>query len=114
MSRRAFLIGLAVIGLLIFSLYRAKYGARESAEEIAEVEVQIADAIEERKVLLGELSHLSRQEWIEEFARNELGMVPARAEQFIRTDDLDRVIGPPTISEETGVARRDREVASNE
>ncbi|RIJ15912.1 cell division protein FtsL [Henriciella mobilis] len=94
MSRRAFLIGLAVIGLLIFSLYRAKYGARESAEEIAAVEAEIADAIEERKVLLGELSHLSRQEWIEEFARNELGMVPARAEQFVRADDLDRVIGP--------------------
>lgn len=94
MSRRAFLIGLAVIGLLIFSLYRAKYGARESAEEIAAVEADIADAIEERKVLLGELSHLSRQEWIEEFARNELGMVPARAEQFVRADDLDRVVGP--------------------
>ena len=102
MSRRAFLIGLAVIGLLIFSLYRAKYGARESAEEIAAVEAEIADAIEERKVLLGELSHLSRQEWIEEFARNELGMVPARAEQFVRADDLDRVIGP---AETTRVAR---------
>lgn len=94
MSRRAFIFGLAVIALLIFSLYRAKYGARESAEEIAEVEAQIADAIEERKVLLGELSHLSRQEWIEEYARNELGMVPARAEQFVRPGDLDQVLGP--------------------
>jgi cell division protein FtsL len=103
MSRRAFLIGLAVIGLLIFSLYRAKYGARESAEEVAAVEAQIADAIEERKVLLGELSHLSRQEWIEEFARNELGMVPARAEQFVRADDLDRMIGPAEqVAEEAG------------
>lgn len=94
MSRRAFLVGLAIIGLLIFSLYRAKYGARESAEEIAAVEVEIEEAIRERKVLLGELSHLSRQEWIEEFARNELGMVPARAEQFVRPEDLDAVIGP--------------------
>lgn len=94
MSRRAFLVGLAVIALLIFSLYRAKYGARESAEEIVKVEAQIADAIEERKVLLGELSHLSRQEWIEEFARNELGMVPARAEQFVRAGNLDRVLEP--------------------
>ena len=95
MSRRAFLIGLAVIGLLVFSLYRAKYGARESAEEIAIVENRIEEAIEERKVLLGELSHLSRQEWVEEFARNELGMEPARAEQFIRADELDERLGPP-------------------
>ena len=94
MSRRAFLVGLAVIGLLIFSLYRAKYGARESAEEVAQVEAEIAEAIEERKVLLGELSHLSRQEWLEEFARKELGMVPARAEQFVRADSLDTVIAP--------------------
>lgn len=103
MSRRAFIIGLAVIGLLIFSLYRAKYGARESAEEIAEVEAQIADAIEERKVLLGELSHLSRQEWIEEYARKELGMVPARAEQFVRTGNLDAAIGPAPEKEEEAV-----------
>lgn len=105
MSRRAFLVGLAVIGLLIFSLYRAKYGARESAEEIVEVEAQIAEAIEERKVLLGELSHLSRQEWIEEFARNELGMVPARAEQFVRADNLDRVLEP--VEEDSSEEARD-------
>ena len=36
MSRRAFLVGLAVIALLIFSLYRAKYGVvrRGKGEEI--------------------------------------------------------------------------------
>ena len=104
MSRRAFIFGLAVIALLIFSLYRAKYGARESAEEIAKVEAEIADAIEERKMLLGEMSHLSRQEWIEEFARQELGMVPARAEQFVRADDLDRVVGAAETNPE-GEAR---------
>ena len=104
MSRRAFIFGLAVIALLIFSLYRAKYGARESAEELAQVEAQIADAIEERKVLLGELSHLSRQEWIEEYARNELGMVPARAEQFVRAGDLDALVGPPESAGSAGAA----------
>lgn len=109
MSRRAFLIGIVVIGLLIFSLYRAKYGARESAEEIAAVEAEIDEALRERKVLLGELSHLSRQEWIEEYARSELGMVPARADQFARPGDLDALIGPPELSSETGEPRRDRE-----
>lgn len=101
MSRRAFFFGLAVIAVLIFSLYRAKYGARDSAEEIAKVEQQIAIARAEQTDLLTELSHRSRQDWIEDFARNELGMVPARAEQFVRTVDLDSRIGPPVESRDT-------------
>ncbi|WP_084397846.1 cell division protein FtsL [Henriciella aquimarina] len=113
MSRRAFIAGLVIIGLLIFSLYRAKYGAQESAEEIAAVEAEIEDAIQERKVLLGELSHLSRQEWIEEYAREELGMAPARAEQFARPEDLEQLVGPPVISDETGEPRRNRKEADN-
>ena len=107
MSRRAFLIGLAVIGLLIFSLYRAKYGAQESAEQVATVESQIDDAIEERKVLLGELSHLSRQEWIEEFAREELGMVPARAEQFISPGELNVYVDPTVEAHLTSARQPD-------
>lgn len=94
MSRRAFLVGLVIIGLLVFSLYRAKYGAHESAEEIAAIEAEIEDAISERTLLLGELSHLSRQEWVEEYARNELGMVQVRAEQFVREEHLVNVLGP--------------------
>ena len=108
MSRRAVLIGVAIIGLLIFSLYRAKYGAIESAEQISAVEAQIDAEIRERKILLGELSHLSRQEWVEEYARNELGMVPARAEQFARPEDLDQLIGPPSGEMEIGEPRQDR------
>lgn len=95
MSRRAFFFGLAVVALLIFSLYRAKYGARETVAEIGAVEAQIVQAQAEQGDLLAEFAHRSRQEWIEEFARHELGMVPARAEQFVRTVDLDGRIGPP-------------------
>ncbi|WP_370234881.1 MULTISPECIES: cell division protein FtsL [Henriciella] len=113
MNRRALMVGIAIIGLLIFSLYRAKYGAIESAEEIAAVEAEIEEAIRERRVLLGELSHLSRQEWVEEYARAELGMVPARAEQFARPEDLDQLIGPPDGVDEIGELRRDREGGTN-
>ncbi|MEO1659525.1 MAG: cell division protein FtsL [Pseudomonadota bacterium] len=95
MSKRAFLFGIAVVALLIFSLYRAKYGARETVAEIAEIEQQIAQAEAAQADLQAEFAHRSRQEWIEEFARRELGMVPARAEQFVRTVDLDGRIGPP-------------------
>lgn len=95
MSKRAFFFGLAVVALLIFSLYRAKYGARETVAEIATVEAQIAEAEAAQADLLAEFAHRSRQEWIEEFARRELGMVPARAEQFVRTVDLDGRVGPP-------------------
>ena len=100
MNRRAFLVGLAIIGLLVFSLYRAKYGARESAREIAKIEAQIDDAVQERTVLLGELSHLSRQEWVEQYAREELGMQPVRADQIIRAEDLNRVLGPVEAEDE--------------
>lgn len=95
MSKRAFFFGLAVIAVLIFSLYRAKYGARETVAEIKEIERQIALAEQEQVSLRTEFSHRSRQEWIEEYARKELGMVPARAEQFVRMVDLDSRIGPP-------------------
>ncbi|GAB5458963.1 MAG: hypothetical protein Hens3KO_19930 [Henriciella sp.] len=105
MSRKAFLFGLAVIAVLIFSLYRAKYGARESAAEIEAVETRISEAREQQTDLMAELSHRSRQEWIEEYARNELGMVPARAEQFVRTVDLDGRIGPPVVSPDVDAQR---------
>ncbi|WOR15403.1 cell division protein FtsL [Hyphomonas sp. FCG-A18] len=95
MSKRAFLFGLAVIAVLIFSLYRAKYGARETVAEIAEIETQIAAAKQEQLSLRTEFIHRSRQEWIEEYARKQLGMVPARAEQFVRMVDLDSRVGPP-------------------
>ncbi len=96
MSKRAFFFGLAVVAILIFSLYRAKYGARETVEEIAKVEEQIELAEQQQDGLMAEFAHRSRQEWIEEYARNQLGMVPARAEQFVRTVDLDGRIGPPS------------------
>ncbi|MAB11948.1 MAG: cell division protein FtsL, partial [Hyphomonas sp.] len=34
MSRRAFILGLVIVGLLVFSLYRAKYGAKDTAAEL--------------------------------------------------------------------------------
>lgn len=98
MSKRAFIFGFIVIGILIFSLYRAKYGARESAAQIAEIETQIEDARAAQLDLKAEFSHRSRQEWIEEYARKELGMVPAKAEQFVQSVDLDGRIGPPTLA----------------
>ncbi len=99
MSRRIFIIGLVVITALIISLYRAKYGAREVAGEIDQVEAAIADAQARKSLLEAELAHMSRREWIEQYAREELGMRPARAEQFITPEDLDDVFGPPQTGE---------------
>ena len=59
------------------------------------VEIQIAEAEAAQFDLEAEFAHRSRPEWIEEFARRELGMVPAKAEQFVRTVDLDGRVGPP-------------------
>lgn len=99
MSRRAFIFGLIVIAALIVSLYRAKYGARDAAAEIAAIEAQIDEARARKALLEAELSHMGRREWIEEYARNELGMGPARAHQFVSPDDLDAIVGPATDAE---------------
>lgn len=104
MSRRAFMVGLGVIALLIFSLYRAKYGAADSAERIADIEAEIERAIDERQILLGELSTLSREDWVEDYARNELGMVTPRAEQFVRADDLPHIFDAVDDAREISVA----------
>ncbi|KCZ49931.1 MULTISPECIES: septum formation initiator family protein [unclassified Hyphomonas] len=95
MSRRAFILGLVIVGLLVFSLYRAKYGAKDTAAELMAVEAQIEDARHEKALLETELSHMSRREWIEEYARNELGMAPPRPEQMANERDLDALVGLP-------------------
>lgn len=95
MSRRVFFFGLLVVGLLIFSLYRAKYGANDTAAELLDVESQIEQAVRERALLETELAHMSRRDWIEEYARKELGMAPPRPGQMVHESDLDEMIGPP-------------------
>ncbi|MEZ6010638.1 MAG: septum formation initiator family protein [Hyphomonas sp.] len=95
MSRRAFILGLVIVGLLVFSLYRAKYGAKDTAAELMAVEAQIEEANHEKALLETELSHMSRREWIEEYARNELGMAPPRPEQMASERDLDALVGVP-------------------
>ncbi|MEM1151399.1 MAG: septum formation initiator family protein [Pseudomonadota bacterium] len=97
MSKRAFILGICLIAVLIFSLYRAKYGARETVREIADVETQISAARAAQAELIAELEFRSSPDWIEAYAREELGMVPARAEQFVRPDQIESRIGPPKV-----------------
>ena len=94
MSQRAFLFGILVITVLIFSLYRAKDGARDTDKEIAKVEAEIVAAKARQVDLQAELAHRSRQEWIEEYARHNLGMVPPSGAQFVRMDELETQLGP--------------------
>lgn len=94
MSRKAFIFGLLVVVALIAGLYRAKDGARQSSVEIVRLEAEIAEAYRNKRLLEADLAHMSRREWIEEYARNELGMGPARANQFATQYNLDLLIGP--------------------
>ncbi|MFN4225374.1 MAG: cell division protein FtsL [Hyphomonas sp.] len=95
MSRRAFFFGLLVVALLIFSLYRAKYGAKDTAAELMAVEEKIEQAQKEKALLETELAHMSRRDYIEEIARKDLGMAPPKPDQMASEEDLDQVIGPP-------------------
>ena len=38
---------------------------------------------------------MSRREWIEEYARTELGMAPPKPEQMASEGDLDALVGEP-------------------
>ncbi len=89
MSRKAFVFGLCVVVALIIGLYRAKYGAVDSAAEIEALRLAIREAEDRREMLKADLAHMSRREWIEDYAINELGMEPARAAQFARKADLE-------------------------
>jgi hypothetical protein len=95
MSRKAFIFGLIVAGLLVIGLYRAKDGARESGAEIVRLEAEIAEAYRQKALLEADLAHMSRREWVEEYARRELGMAPARANQFATEYNLDLLVGRP-------------------
>lgn len=94
MSRNAFIFGLLVAVILVIGLYRAKDGARVSSAEIVRLEQEIAEAYKQKRLLEAELAHMGRREWVAEYARVELGMQPARANQFATEFNLDLLVGP--------------------
>lgn len=98
MSRKVFFFGLLVAGLLIFSLYRAKYGAKDTAAELMAIEAQIEQVQQEKALLETELAHMSRRDWIEEYARKELGMAPPKPGQMANEGDLDEMVGLPVTT----------------
>lgn len=114
MSRKVFFFGLLVAGLLIFSLYRAKYGAKDTAAELMAVEAQIEQAEREKALLETELAHMSRRDWIEEYARKELGMAPPKPGQMVNEGDLDEMVGPPVTSLQALSVAEDGEDAADE
>ena len=104
MSKRAFVFGLFLVVFLVIGLYRAKDGARESSGDIARLELELAEAYRQKSLLEADLAHMSRREWIEEYARNELGMGPARASQYASEYNLDLLVGRPKSPDEEGVS----------
>lgn len=84
--------------MLIFSLYRAKYGAKDTAAELMAIEAQIQQVQREKALLETELAHMSRRDWIEEYARKELGMAPPKPGQMANEGDLDEMVGLPVTT----------------
>ncbi len=100
MSLKSFSFGVLIIILLVTGLYQAKNHARVSGEEIVHLETELAKAYKQKSLLQAEYAHMSRREWIEDYARQHLGMGPAKAHQFVDKYTLDLLIGAP----ETGVS----------
>ena len=99
MSRTAFIFGWIVVAILILGLYRAKYGANDARAEIVAIEADIMAAQSQKALLEAELSHMIRREWIEEYARRELGMGPPRADQYVDAESLFADAETPTASD---------------
>ena len=93
MSKTSFFFGLGVIAILIISLYTAKYGARGAQEEIRVLDAKIAEAERQKALLIADFAHMSNREKIEAYALQVLGMGPASAEQFVRSSDLENLVG---------------------
>ena len=49
----------------------------------------------QKALLETDLAHMSRRDWIEEYARKELGMAPPKPGQMVNEGDLDEVVGEP-------------------
>ena len=88
MSRGAFFFGLAVIAVLIVSLYRAKSGAKETAGELVVVEEAIVDATREKALLETELRARLLQALYDDFDRD--------AGEIFALDSIVHIAGFPT------------------
>ncbi len=91
MTRRGWIIGILVAALLVVSLYRAKYGARESQAELRDLRDEIAATRKEIDVLRTDFSYLSSPEWLSEYATRKLGMSPQRPDQIKTEDEMARM-----------------------
>lgn len=103
MSWKSAGFALLLITLLVVSLYRAKDGARQSEAHIAALQIELNQAIETRQELLETLEDSAAREWLEAYARDELGMSPVSARQIVNELNIDAVLGPAATSGPTSL-----------
>lgn len=93
MTRTAWIIGLVVAALLVVSLYRAKYGARESAAQERALNKEIAALEDDIRALRNKVSERTNLVWIEEYARTVLGMAPPQAASVMTPGEVAAWVG---------------------
>ena len=99
MNKRAYAIGFVIVAVLAVGMFRAKEGARDSAEQIATLKGEIMSLDAQIELLETEYAHVSRRETIASLASEQLGMGPFRAEQLLRVDDLAQKMSDPAYLE---------------
>lgn len=82
-------------------MYSLEHSTRALERETADIRRQIEDKKEGFKLLNAEWSSLTRPERIEQLARKYLGLVPAKAVQFVDRESLARELTGRAHANET-------------
>lgn len=96
--KRLLIVGGLVLAVLAVAVYRAKLGAEETETKITGLQAEARKVTEEIAVLKAEEAYLSRPERIGPIAREQLGLQPARPEQYTAAEALAGRLGQERLT----------------
>ncbi len=96
--KRLLIVGGLVLAVLAVAVYRAKLGAEETEAKINDLQAETRKVTEEIAVMKAEEAYLSRPERIGPIAREQLGLQPARPEQYTAAEALSGRLGQERLT----------------
>lgn len=96
--KRLAIIGGLVVAVLAVAVYRAKLGAEETQGKIDGLQTEARKIGEEISVMKAEEAYLTRPERIGPIARDQLGLEPAKPDQYTAAEALSRRLGEERLT----------------